>query len=54
MGFMDEMRKKAQNMSEMRDRFNELLSQEMRGELDDKGKEELQELRRRFINGDKQ
>ena len=48
MGFMDDMSDKAKNMSEMRERFDELRSQEMRGELDDNGREELQELRKRF------
>jgi len=49
MGFMEDMSDKAQNMGEMRERFDELRSMEMRGELDDKGREELQELRRRLI-----
>jgi len=37
-----------QNMNEMRERFNELRSMEMRGELDDQGREEMQMLRKRL------
>lgn len=53
MGFMDNIKGKMGNMgnmSEMRSRFEELKSKESAGELDDKGREELQQLRSHFEN----
>lgn len=54
MGFMDDIKDKAGDMGNMRDRFEELRSKEMRGELDDKGREELQQLRQKMMNKDDQ
>lgn len=50
MGFMDNMKSKMGDIGEMRTRFEELKSKESAGELDDKGREELQQLRSHFEN----
>lgn len=52
MAFMSDTQDNDSSMSEMRDRFEELRDMEMRGELDDQGKVELQELRKRFNQSD--
>ncbi len=49
MGLMDNMQDKMGDMSdEAKDRLNELKSKEDTGQLDDKGKQELQNLRERL------
>jgi hypothetical protein len=45
---MDNMKDKGGDMSDMKARFEELKSKEQAGELDDKGREELAELRAHF------
>lgn len=46
MGMMDNMTGKMDD--ELRGRYEQLKSQERAGELDDKGREELNKLRERF------
>lgn len=46
MGLMDNIKSKADD--ELRGRFEQLKSMEQSGELDDKGREELNSLRQRF------
>jgi len=46
MGMMDNMGNKMDD--EMRDKFEELKSKEQAGQLDDRGREELAQLRDRF------
>ena len=48
MGLMDKMKDKAGDMGDMKSRFEELKSKEQTGDLDDKGREELAELRAHF------
>lgn len=48
MSYMDDIEENAMSMSEMQARFDELRSMEMRGELDEQGKEELTRLRKQF------
>lgn len=53
--FFDDAKTKMTDMSDdMRARFEELKSKEQAGELDDKGREELQNLRSRFDHKDEQ
>jgi DNA-binding transcriptional regulator YbjK len=57
MGMMDDTKSKMSdmgNMDDMRDRFEELKSKEQAGDLDDSGREELQQLRSRFTDTDSQ
>lgn len=50
-GFMDNAKSKMGDMGDdMSARFEELKSKEQAGELDDKGREELQMLRSRMEN----
>jgi hypothetical protein len=47
MAFMDDIKDKA-NITEMKDRFEELKSQEKEGNIDEKGRAELQQLKEQF------
>ncbi|HYH74363.1 MAG TPA: hypothetical protein VD735_00220 [Candidatus Saccharimonadales bacterium] len=49
MGMMDGIKDKMSDMSdEMRERYEQLKSQERAGELDDKARDELNSMRDRF------
>lgn len=49
MGLMDNMKDKMSGMSdEMKGRYLELKGKAKRGELDDKGRDELEKLRKMF------
>ena len=48
MGLMDNMKDKLSDSDEMRDRMEQLKTSEKAGELNDKGREELDQLRDRF------
>lgn len=48
MGIMDDLQDKFGGASNMKDRYEELRSMEEQGTLDDKGREELMQLREHF------
>lgn len=48
MGMMDDIKGKMGNMDDMKQRYDELRSKEQTGDLDDKGRQELSELREHF------
>jgi hypothetical protein len=47
-GLMDDMKDKMGDTGNMRERYDELRSKESTGDLDDKGRQELQQLRDHF------
>jgi hypothetical protein len=48
MGLMDNMKDKMSDMDSMRARFEDLKQKEQMGDLDDKGREELNKLKQHF------
>lgn len=48
MGIMDNMQDQTGDMDNLRARFEDLKSKETTGDLDDRGKQELQQMREYF------